>query len=133
MQLTPLPNSSGVKRPLCLEISSRTRQDTSALDTLASSKRGIVKCRICKEDHWTTQCPYKDTLGPLRESLTGPVDGEEAKEEPASEARSRSCLGNIAMLLTMLVSEKIQATSDHEFHLSRITNFVYHGSSHNMY
>lgn len=64
-------------------------KDTSALDTLASSKRGIVKCRICKEDHWTTQCPYKDTLGPLRESLTGPVDGEEAKEEPASEARSR--------------------------------------------
>merc|ERR1712032_1584006 len=32
-------------------------QDTSALDTLAASKRGIVKCRICKEDHWTTQCP----------------------------------------------------------------------------
>merc|ERR1712156_197917 len=34
-------------------------QDTSALDTLAASKRGIVKCRICKEDHWTTQCPCK--------------------------------------------------------------------------
>merc|ERR1719251_668444 len=28
---------------------------------------GVVKCRFCKEDHWTTQCPYKDTLAPLRE------------------------------------------------------------------
>jgi len=34
--------------------------------------KGIVKCRYCKEDHWTTQCPYKDTLEPLRESLIGP-------------------------------------------------------------
>merc|ERR1712080_807383 len=43
-------------------------QESSALDKLKDSKRGIVKCRICKEDHWTTMCPYKDTLGPLRES-----------------------------------------------------------------
>ena len=31
--------------------------------------RGVVKCRICKEDHWTTNCPYKDTLGPMRDAL----------------------------------------------------------------
>jgi len=61
-------------------------QDTSALDTLAASKRGIVKCRICKEDHWTTQCPYKDTLGPLRESLTGPVDEADAAPGAAPAA-----------------------------------------------
>ena len=23
----------------------------------------MVTCRICKGDHWTTKCPYKDTLG----------------------------------------------------------------------
>jgi translation initiation factor 3 subunit G len=61
-------------------------QDQSALDTLAASKRGIVKCRICKEDHWTTQCPYKDTLGPLRESLTGPVDEADAAPGAAPAA-----------------------------------------------
>ena len=22
----------------------------------------MVQCRICKGDHWTTQCPYKDSL-----------------------------------------------------------------------
>ena len=29
----------------------------------------MVQCRICKGDHWTTKCPYKDTLVPLQESL----------------------------------------------------------------
>jgi len=59
-------------------------QDDSALKKLKESgNRGVVKCRICKEDHWTTQCPYKDTLGPLRESLSGPV------EESAPEAEGK--------------------------------------------
>jgi len=61
-------------------------QESSALDKLKDSKRGVVKCRICKEDHWTTQCPYKDTLGPLRESLTGPVDGSEPDGSAAAAA-----------------------------------------------
>jgi len=45
---------------------------------------GVVKCRICKEDHWTTNCPYKDTLGPLRETLSG-ATGEGKEEEKAGE------------------------------------------------
>ena len=34
----------------------------------------MVQCRICKGDHWTTHCPYKDTLaesGTLGESENG--------------------------------------------------------------
>ena len=42
------------------------QSEQSALDKLKSSNKGVVKCRICKEDHWTTQCPYKNTLGPLK-------------------------------------------------------------------
>merc|ERR1719373_652938 len=62
-------------------------QDDSALGKLKSAgNRGVVKCRICKEDHWTTQCPYKDTLGPLRESLTGPVDEADAAPGAAPAA-----------------------------------------------
>eukprot|EP00092_Neocalanus_flemingeri_P050293 GFUD01058093.1.p1 GENE.GFUD01058093.1~~GFUD01058093.1.p1 ORF type:complete len:297 (-),score=92.37 GFUD01058093.1:109-999(-) len=53
--------------------------DDTALDKL-KGRGQVVKCRICKEDHWTTQCPYKDTLGPLRESLTGPAEGEGGPE-----------------------------------------------------
>ena len=36
---------------------------------LMDSQKGQVKCRLCKEDHWTKQCPYKDKLEPLRSSL----------------------------------------------------------------
>lgn len=36
-------------------------------DPLKNAKN--VKCRICKEDHWTIKCPYKHTLGPLQETL----------------------------------------------------------------
>jgi len=44
---------------------------------LMDQQKGQVKCRLCKEDHWTKQCPYKDKLEPLRSSLLG----EEAPEE----------------------------------------------------
>jgi len=42
--------------------------EESALDKLKDRKGGgVVKCRICKEDHWTTQCPYKDKIGLLKD------------------------------------------------------------------
>ncbi|KAK2702595.1 hypothetical protein QYM36_018797 [Artemia franciscana] len=40
----------------------------------SAQMKGIVKCRYCKEDHWTTQCPYKDTLGPLQEKQALTMD-----------------------------------------------------------
>ena len=50
-------------------------------DPLARLKgQKMVSCRICKGDHWTTKCPYKDSLAPLQESL----DGDKKKDEPAS-------------------------------------------------
>ena len=36
----------------------------------------VVKCRVCKGDHWTTKCPFKDSLQPLKEI----EDKEKAKE-----------------------------------------------------
>lgn len=46
-------------------------QEEDPLKQLKGQK--MVKCRICKDDHWTTQCPYKDKLGTLPDLL---------KEEP---------------------------------------------------
>jgi len=37
----------------------------------ASGNKNIFKCRICKDDHMTVKCPYKDTYEPLRDSLLG--------------------------------------------------------------
>jgi len=62
------------------EESEKDTGDSSGLDKLKATNRGVVKCRICKDDHWTSQCPYKDTLGPLRESLTGSAEGEGGAE-----------------------------------------------------
>lgn len=42
-------------------------QEDDPLLKLKSQK--LVSCRICKGDHWTTKCPYKDTLGPLQVKL----------------------------------------------------------------
>jgi len=40
----------------------------------------MVSCRICKGDHWTTKCPYKDSLAPLQEAE---IDKKKPDETPA--------------------------------------------------
>ena len=67
--------------------SEKDNDNKSALDILKESNKGVVKCRICKEDHWTTMCPYKDTLGPLQESLTK-TTGDNADDKSAGPAPS---------------------------------------------
>ena len=52
-------------------------EEKTALDRLKETSKGVVKCRICKEDHWTTMCPYKDKIGLLKD-LPGTEDGEGA-------------------------------------------------------
>lgn len=42
----------------------------------------IVKCRYCKGDHWTTKCPYRDSLQPLKEL----EDKEKGKDSEAAAA-----------------------------------------------
>ena len=44
------------------------QQDDDPLRKLQNQKN-IVQCRICKGDHWTLKCPYKDTLEPLQQQL----------------------------------------------------------------
>ncbi|XP_064395372.1 eukaryotic translation initiation factor 3 subunit G-like [Halichondria panicea] len=39
------------------------QQDEDPLKKLKDQAKGMVTCRICKGDHWTTKCPYKDSLG----------------------------------------------------------------------
>lgn len=39
-------------------------QPEDAEDALSKlkDKQKMVSCRICKGDHWTTKCPYKDSI-----------------------------------------------------------------------
>lgn len=56
---------------ICEEITMTVSKDFNETeeDPLARLKGKIVTCRICKGDHWTTKCPYKDSLAPLQETL----------------------------------------------------------------
>ncbi|KAF1379663.1 hypothetical protein EPR50_G00159110 [Perca flavescens] len=72
-------------------------QDEDPMNKLKGQK--IVSCRICKGDHWTTRCPYKDTLGPMQKELaeqlglsTGDKDkpAGSAEPEPAQPAQSKT-------------------------------------------
>lgn len=54
----------------------------------------IVSCRICKGDHWTTRCPYKDTLGPMQKELAeqlGLSTGEKEKLPGGGGQRLHGC------------------------------------------
>jgi len=63
-------------------------EEQSELDKLKASVKGNVKCRICKMDHWTKECPYKDDLGAIKESLAAleKENGVPGEETPASVA-----------------------------------------------
>merc|ERR1712062_914416 len=58
-------------------------EEKSAWDRLKDTKGGgVVKCRICKEDHWTTNCPYKEKVGLLKD-LQMDAGDEKAGGSPA--------------------------------------------------
>lgn len=60
-----------------------SNQDDDPLKKLKGTK--IVKCRICKGDHWTTKCPYKDSLQLLQQKEQ---ENEAAnKQEPSRPAQ----------------------------------------------
>ncbi len=46
-----------------LSLQDLEQTDDDPIKKLKDQAKGMVTCRICKGDHWTTKCPYKDTLG----------------------------------------------------------------------
>jgi translation initiation factor 3 subunit G len=40
----------------------------------ANLKDAKIKCRICGGDHWTTKCPFKDTMAPAGEPTAAEID-----------------------------------------------------------
>ena len=44
-------------------VANKDEAEKEAEAPLLKGVKGIVKCRYCKEDHWTTQCPYKVGFG----------------------------------------------------------------------
>jgi hypothetical protein len=50
---------------LCLSqfVSNKDMDEQQNDESLAKVKGSFVKCRICRGDHWSASCPYKDKLG----------------------------------------------------------------------
>ena len=42
------------------------------------SSKMQIKCRICSGDHFTTKCPFKDTMAPEGEAAGAPADMDDA-------------------------------------------------------
>ncbi|KAH8021260.1 hypothetical protein HPB51_013935 [Rhipicephalus microplus] len=85
----PGPNAATTKvgEEIQMQFVSAQEEETSPeedmLAKLRSQKTKMVKCRICKEDHWTMQCPFKDNVA-LPEHLK-----EEAKPVVAVEVEEK--------------------------------------------
>jgi len=62
-------------------------KDNDPLKKLKGSS--IVKCRVCKGDHWTTKCPYKESLQPLKDI----EDKEKAKDNVDAAPQSLGDIG----------------------------------------
>lgn len=64
----------------------------------------IVSCRICKGDHWTTRCPYKDTLGPMQKELAEQLGLSTAdKDKPAGSGTSTRYSNHSNLDLSFLI------------------------------
>ena len=48
-------------------------------------KKMQIKCRICQGDHFTTKCPFKDTMAPEGEAAGAPADMEGVTGGDAAE------------------------------------------------
>lgn len=73
-----VPNTQPCPRAAPQDLNCQEEEDP--MNKLKGQK--IVSCRICKGDHWTTRCPYKDTLGPMQKELAeqlGLSTGEKEK------------------------------------------------------
>lgn len=63
-------------------------KDPNALAMKDKLKDKKVKCRICNGEHFTTRCPYKDTMTPIGETTGGPgsAAGDVGDEASAAAA-----------------------------------------------
>lgn len=63
------------------------QQDDDPLKKLRDQHKGMVTCRLCKGDHWTSRCPFKDSLGAnAMKELEDSAGGPKTDSQPSAAA-----------------------------------------------
>ncbi|KAI9208100.1 eukaryotic translation initiation factor 3 subunit G-domain-containing protein [Polychytrium aggregatum] len=90
----PDSNSTSVGEPVTLKLTTTGKLDDKKEEV--SLKAGLaaakIMCRICKGDHWTTKCPFKDSIGDLSQLGTGGTQAP-AADTGAEESKGASSSG----------------------------------------
>ncbi|KAJ1970643.1 translation initiation factor eIF3 subunit g, partial [Dimargaris verticillata] len=87
----PDPSTTALGDQVFLKLSTEFQEgeaDDSASNVRAALKGKTIVCRICKGAHFTSKCPYKDTLQPLQDTVAGASGADESaamKEQAAEE------------------------------------------------
>ncbi len=75
----PDSNSTSIGDEVFLKLSANAKDlDEPEEDPLKKSIQlgsSKIVCRICKGDHWTTKCPFKDTHQPVNEIIAAKQAG----------------------------------------------------------
>jgi len=84
----PNPATTVIGEEVFMQFLTSVEEEDNEVDDmkkkLKDSTKGQVKCRLCKEDHWTTMCPYKDQLKPLTSGLMGEEEEEDGPKKESS-------------------------------------------------
>ncbi|KIW06031.1 uncharacterized protein PV09_03209 [Verruconis gallopava] len=73
-----------VFRPMVNWRASQTAEADPIEQKKATLKDTKIKCRICSGEHWTSKCPFKDTMAPEGEPGVGGDFGGSAGDAPAA-------------------------------------------------
>ncbi|CAG8803890.1 14301_t:CDS:2, partial [Cetraspora pellucida] len=77
-------STTSIGEQVFLKLSTNGKHTEAEDNKISIKKHKQILCRICKGDHFTTKCPYKDTLQPLDEISTTVPDASK-ESAPAAE------------------------------------------------
>ncbi|CAG8498874.1 20320_t:CDS:2 [Gigaspora rosea] len=87
-------STTSIGEQIFLKLSSNFKNAETTDDNIVNKgKLKKILCRICKGDHFTTKCPYKDTLQPLDEINTTIPDASKDSAPAAEPAQPDTTSG----------------------------------------
>ncbi|CAG8594033.1 10766_t:CDS:2 [Acaulospora morrowiae] len=88
-------STTSIGEQIYLKLSSTGKHAENIEENDPNKKKLLKKilCRICKGDHFTTKCPYKDTLQPLEELSTALQEGTKDAPSDVEQAQPESSSG----------------------------------------